>query len=111
MKATASRAKRVGQVALVSTRLLAAVDRAVGLVVGFEVGVGAGQEAEELVEAAVERVELVLLAQVPLADQAGGVAGVLQPLGDGRLRRWAGPGPVPPCAPAAGLNSWPKRCW
>src|SRR5262249_58269092 len=46
---------------------------------------GPGQEAEELPEATVERVELVFLAEVPLADQPRGVAGGFQPLGEGDL--------------------------
>ena len=62
----------------------------------------AAEEAEELVEAAVQRVELRLLAQVPLADQAGGVAGGLEPLGERRLARAAGPGPRRPGSASRG---------
>src|SRR5262245_46466211 len=74
--------QHVGQVAVKLDALMVAVDRPARLVVRYEVRVGAGQEAEELAEAAVERVELLLLAEVPLADQAGGVASRLEPLGE-----------------------------
>src|SRR5205814_1063261 len=65
--------------------LLAAVDRAEARVVGVEVGVGAGEEPVELVEPAVERVEPLLLALVPLPDQPGRVPRGLEPVGDGLL--------------------------
>ncbi len=51
----------------------------------LEVAVRAAEEAEELVEAALLRVHFRQRAEVPLADQAGGVAGGLEPVGEGRL--------------------------
>ena len=46
---------------------------------------GAGEMPVELVETAVHRVVLILEAQVPLADDAGRVAGRLQVIGDRQL--------------------------
>src|SRR5262249_28666184 len=77
----------VGQVAVDLDPLLAAVDRAAGFIVGVEVRMSAAQEAEVLAEAAAQRVELVLLAEVPFADQPRGVAGRLEPVGDRYLGR------------------------
>ena len=45
----------------------------------------AGQEAEELAEATLERMKLLLLALVPLAKQPRGVTGRLEPGGNGHL--------------------------
>ena len=50
-----------------------------------EVAVPAVQEAEELVEAAAQRLELVRHAEVPLADHARGVARRLQAVGERAL--------------------------
>ena len=51
-----------------------------------EIAVSAAEEAEELVEAALLRMKLRRAAQVPLADQAGRVAGRLEPIGDRGFR-------------------------
>ena len=50
-------------------------------------GVQVVEEAEELVEPVLGRQELVLVAEVVLAELAGGVAQRLQQLGDGRVLR------------------------
>ena len=49
------------------------------------IGVQVVEEAEELVEAVVGRQEFVLVAEVVLAELAGGVAQRLQQLGDGGI--------------------------
>src|SRR5262249_29431436 len=77
--------KDVSQVTIDLDLFLAAVNGPIVLVVGLQVGVSARQEAKELAKATVERVELFLLAQVPFADQACGVARRLEPIGDGHF--------------------------
>src|SRR5262245_47512619 len=47
-----------------------------------QIRIGAAQEAEELIEAAGERVVLLVLAQMPFADEARLVAGLLEPFGE-----------------------------
>ena len=77
----------VGGVVEFLHRLVAAQDAG-----GLEVAVRAAEEAEELVEAALLRVHLRQRAEVPLADQAGDVAGGLEPIGDASFRSAAVPG-------------------
>ena len=48
-----------------------------------EVGMGASEEAEEFVEAAFQGVKFGVGAEVPLADEAGGVAGGFESVGEG----------------------------
>ncbi len=73
-------AEGVGRVVEFLDRLGAAQDAG-----AVEVAVRAAEEAEELVEAALLRVQLRQRAEVPLADQAGGVAGRLEAVGERRL--------------------------
>ena len=68
--------------ALLERRVLRVV-RILGLFLGVEVV----EVAEELVEAVHRRQELVLVAEVVLAELAGGVAERLEQLGDGRVFR------------------------
>ena len=76
--------ERIGQVLLFFDWLVAAED---GRTLTGEIRVCAAEEAEELVEAALLRTESIAAAQVPLADQAGRIAGRLQPIGNRRFRK------------------------
>ena len=67
-------------------------------------GVEVVEVAEELVEAVVGRQELVLVAEVVLAELAGGVAERLQELGDA-----SGPPPAGRCRRRA-ARPWSARC-
>jgi hypothetical protein len=87
MNATASRASASVRYSFSSEiLLLVRLLRAAQDAGAVEVAVRAAEEAEELVEAALLRVELRGGAEVPLADQPGGVAGGLQTVGQRRLR-------------------------
>ncbi len=76
------------------------VVRLLGLLLGVEVV----EVAEELVEAVHRRQVLVAVAEVVLAELAGGVALCLQ-----RGRRWSGPRPAGPASRRAG-RPWSGRC-
>ena len=52
--------------------------------------VGADEEAEEIVEAARLRMMVLAEAEMPFADQAGGISGRTQQIGQGTLARAAG---------------------
>ena len=84
---------------LLELRVLRVV-RVLGLLLRVEVV----EVAEELVEAVHGRQELVLVAEVVLAELAGRVAERLEQLGDGRVFRAAARRRRPACRP------WSGRC-
>ena len=71
----------VGKILLLVDRLDAA-QNGIGLVgPGVEIGMSAAKEAEVFAEAALHRMELRFVPQVPLADQGCDVARRLEPVG------------------------------
>ena len=78
-------AESVGEILLFGDGLPAAHDRIAAGWGRIHVGVRAAEEAEKLVEAAAERMPLLLETEVPLADDPGGVARGLEPLRENRL--------------------------
>ncbi len=91
-------AEGIGQVFLLVNLVMTAQDRlciGVGIALGFcfrfllrirdKIGMRAAREAKEFVKAALDRIETIGRAQMPLADKARGIAGRLQGIGDGCL--------------------------
>src|SRR5579872_6882651 len=93
MKATASRAKGIGQIlAFVDWRVAAQNRRGIGVA---KIGMSAAEKPKGLVEAAPPRVELGRAAEMPFADPSCHVTGGLQAVGHRRFRqRQTDAGPV-----------------
>ena len=96
---------------MLSHRLGAAEDGLCASRGGVEVIVRAAEEAEVLVEAALERMELRLVAEMRFAEPAGGVAGGLEAVADGCFLERQAEALAGRLRAGPGLNSCPKRCW